>query len=129
MKENRLCRIEGGSGGEAEHDRTKLHSIPSTCEDVIVDYDGFKALNNLNFIVHYSELRVVIGPNGAGKTTLLDVICGKTKPTSGRVIFGQGHGSHRQMQRMKSPSWASGGSSRRRRSMAISRCGRIWICR
>lgn len=58
-------------------------------EGVTVDYDGFKALNNLNFIVNYQELRVVIGPNGAGKTTLLDVICGKTKPASGRVIFGK----------------------------------------
>lgn len=58
-------------------------------EGVTVDYDGFKALNNLNFIVSYNELRVVIGPNGAGKTTLLDVISGKTKPASGRVIFGK----------------------------------------
>ena len=58
-------------------------------EGVTVDYDGFKALNNLNFIVNYNELRVVIGPNGAGKTTLLDVICGKVKPASGRVIFGK----------------------------------------
>ncbi len=58
-------------------------------EGVTVDYDGFKALNCLNFIVDYNELRVVIGPNGAGKTTLLDVICGKTKPVAGRVIFGR----------------------------------------
>ena len=58
-------------------------------EGVTVDYDGFKALNSLNFIVDYNELRVVIGPNGAGKTTLLDVICGKTKPASGRVFFGK----------------------------------------
>ncbi|MFL5225160.1 MAG: urea ABC transporter ATP-binding protein UrtD [Microvirga sp.] len=34
------------------------------------------------------ELRVVIGPNGAGKTTLLDVISGRVKPATGRVIFG-----------------------------------------
>ena len=60
------------------------------CENVVMDYDGFKALNNCNFSVHYNELRVVIGPNGAGKTTLLDVICGKTKPTSGTVTFGKG---------------------------------------
>ena len=58
-------------------------------EGVTVDYDGFKALNNLNFIVNHRELRVVIGPNGAGKTTLLDVISGKTKPVAGRVIFGK----------------------------------------
>jgi urea transport system ATP-binding protein len=58
-------------------------------EDVTVDYDGFKALNTLNFFMDYRELRVVIGPNGAGKTTLLDVISGKVHPTSGRVIFGK----------------------------------------
>ena len=58
-------------------------------EGVTVDYDGFKALNNLYFIVNHRELRVVIGPNGAGKTTLLDVISGKTKPATGRVIFGK----------------------------------------
>ncbi len=59
-------------------------------EDVTVEYDGFKALNGLNFYMDYRELRVVIGPNGAGKTTLLDVISGKVQPTSGRVIFGRG---------------------------------------
>ncbi|MFN7994959.1 MAG: urea ABC transporter ATP-binding protein UrtD [Bryobacteraceae bacterium] len=55
-------------------------------EGVTVDFDGFKALSNVNFWVEPGELRVVIGPNGAGKTTLLDVICGKTKPVEGRVI-------------------------------------------
>src|SRR5437773_12567849 len=58
-------------------------------EDVTVEYDGFKALNALNFFMDYKELRVVIGPNGAGRTTLLDVISGKVQPTAGRVIFGK----------------------------------------
>src|SRR6267143_1391963 len=57
-------------------------------EDVTVNYDGFKALSRLNFFMDRQELRVVIGPNGAGKTTLLDVISGRVKPESGRVIFG-----------------------------------------
>jgi urea transport system ATP-binding protein len=57
-------------------------------EDVTVDYDGFKALSHLGFFMDRRELRVVIGPNGAGKTTLLDVISGRVKPASGRVIFG-----------------------------------------
>ncbi|MHB1022164.1 MAG: urea ABC transporter ATP-binding protein UrtD [Acidobacteriaceae bacterium] len=56
-------------------------------EGVTVDFDGFKALTNVNFYIEPGELRVVIGPNGAGKTTLLDVICGKTRPTQGRVIL------------------------------------------
>jgi urea transport system ATP-binding protein len=57
-------------------------------EDVTVNFDGFKALSHLNFFMDRRELRVVIGPNGAGKTTLLDVISGRVKPESGRVIFG-----------------------------------------
>ncbi len=56
-------------------------------EGITVDFDGFKALTNVNFFIDPGELRVVIGPNGAGKTTLLDVICGKTRPKEGRVIL------------------------------------------
>lgn len=56
-------------------------------ENVTVSFDGFKAINNLNFSMDTGELRVVIGPNGAGKTTFLDVITGKVQPTQGRVLF------------------------------------------
>lgn len=56
-------------------------------ENLSVSFDGFKALNQLNFSMDEGELRVVIGPNGAGKTTFLDVITGKVKPTEGRVLF------------------------------------------
>jgi urea transport system ATP-binding protein len=56
-------------------------------EDLTVSFDGFKAVDNLNLYVDQNELRVVIGPNGAGKTTLLDLICGKTKSTSGSIKF------------------------------------------
>src|SRR5665213_222841 len=54
-------------------------------KDVVVSFDGFKALNISSFSVERNELRVVIGPNGAGKTTLCDVISGKTRVTSGKV--------------------------------------------
>jgi urea transport system ATP-binding protein len=56
-------------------------------EEVTVDFNGFKALDGLNYSMERGELRVVIGPNGAGKTTLLDVITGKVRPRSGRVVF------------------------------------------
>lgn len=64
----------------------KISKILET-ENVTVSFDGFKALNNLNFNMNSGELRVVIGPNGAGKTTFLDVITGKVQPTVGRVFF------------------------------------------
>ena len=56
-------------------------------KELTVSFDGFKAVDALSLSVERNELRVIIGPNGAGKTTLLDMICGKTKPTTGRVLF------------------------------------------
>jgi urea transport system ATP-binding protein len=56
-------------------------------EDLTVSFDGFKAVDALNFYLDKNELHVVIGPNGAGKTTVLDLICGKTKSTSGSIKF------------------------------------------
>ena len=57
-------------------------------ENVTVSFDGFKALNGLNFSMERGELRTIIGPNGAGKTTFLDVLTGKVQPTEGKVLFG-----------------------------------------
>ncbi|MCB5184622.1 urea ABC transporter ATP-binding protein UrtD [Methylobacillus gramineus] len=56
-------------------------------EDLTVSFDGFKAVDKLNMYIDKNELRVVIGPNGAGKTTVLDLICGKTKSSSGSIKF------------------------------------------
>ncbi len=56
-------------------------------QQLTVSFDGFKALDGLDFAMQRGELRFVIGPNGAGKTTLLDVITGKTRPQSGTVYF------------------------------------------
>jgi urea transport system ATP-binding protein len=56
-------------------------------EDLTVRFDGFTALNQLNFSLDTGELRVVIGPNGAGKTTFLDAITGKVQATEGQVLF------------------------------------------
>ena len=58
-----------------------------TVERLTVSFDGFKAVDNLSFYVEPNECRVIIGPNGAGKTTVLDLICGRTKATSGSVTF------------------------------------------
>lgn len=56
-------------------------------EDLTVSFDGFKAVDGLNMYIDHNELHVVIGPNGAGKTTVLDLICGKTKSSSGSIKF------------------------------------------
>jgi urea transport system ATP-binding protein len=57
-------------------------------DGITVSFDGFKALDELSFVLEPGEMRAVIGPNGAGKTTMMDVITGRTKPQSGRAVFG-----------------------------------------
>src|SRR5499427_735557 len=57
---------------------------------VTVSFDGFKAVNDLSLYIESGELRVIIGPNGAGKTTVLDLICGRTKVSSGSIKFKNG---------------------------------------
>jgi urea transport system ATP-binding protein len=56
-------------------------------EGLTVSFDGFKAVDNLSFYLEEGEIRVIIGPNGAGKTTVLDLICGRTRATSGSIKF------------------------------------------
>jgi branched-chain amino acid transport system ATP-binding protein len=56
-------------------------------EDLTVNFDGFKALNQLNFSMDAGELRVIIGPNGAGKTTFINMVTGYIKPTTGQINF------------------------------------------
>jgi urea transport system ATP-binding protein len=57
-------------------------------DGVTVTFDGFRALNALSLVLEKGEMRAVIGPNGAGKTTMMDVITGKTRPDTGKVVFG-----------------------------------------
>jgi len=74
----------------AIHARPDVHDTLLYIDGVTVDFDGFKALRELSFYVEAGELRAIIGPNGAGKTTMMDVVTGKTRPTSGDVVFNGG---------------------------------------
>ncbi|MEM7209917.1 MAG: urea ABC transporter ATP-binding protein UrtD [Pseudomonadota bacterium] len=85
------------------------HGTALYMEDVCVSFDGFKAVNNLNFYVDVGELRCVIGPNGAGKTTMMDIITGKTRPDSGTCWFGQRHN----LLKMDEPEIAEAGIGRK----------------
>ena len=56
---------------------------------ISVSFDGFRAINDLSLAIGERELRAIIGPNGAGKTTFMDIVTGKTRPDSGRVLWGE----------------------------------------
>lgn len=61
-------------------------------ESVTKSFDGFKAINDLNFYLGEGELRTIIGPNGAGKSTFMDLITGRTRPDAGTLTYHQPDG-------------------------------------
>lgn len=50
-------------------------------------FGGLQAVRSVDLRLDQGEVRALIGPNGAGKTTLVGMICGRLRPTSGRVQF------------------------------------------
>lgn len=56
-------------------------------KNISVSFDGFYALKDVNANVKRNSIHFFLGPNGAGKTTLLDIICAKTKPTQGTIMY------------------------------------------
>jgi len=57
------------------------------CKNLTKDYDGFKALENLNLTVYKGEIFAFIGPNGAGKTTTMNILVGLIEPTEGDAVI------------------------------------------
>jgi urea transport system ATP-binding protein len=56
-------------------------------EDVHKRFGGLSILAGLTLRVARGELRCIIGPNGAGKTTLFNLITGRLRPDTGRILF------------------------------------------
>ena len=72
-----------------------------TVEGVDKSFDGFKAVNDLNFYLREGELRTIIGPNGAGKSTFMDLITARTKPDQGRIVFHKENGEDVDLTRVR----------------------------
>ena len=50
-------------------------------------FNGFTALNNIDFTILKPGIHGLLGTNGAGKTTLMGIILGLIKPTFGDIII------------------------------------------
>ena len=57
-------------------------------ENISKNFQGIKAVNNVDFKINKNEIRALIGPNGAGKTTFVSLLCGRIKASKGKVVFG-----------------------------------------
>ncbi|WP_438258803.1 urea ABC transporter ATP-binding protein UrtD [Klebsiella pneumoniae] len=67
--------------------KNPIKEIILAVEGLTVSFNGFKAVDDFSMYIDEGQIYVIIGPNGAGKTTVLDLICGKTKLTSGSIKF------------------------------------------
>ncbi|MBP8625660.1 MAG: ABC transporter ATP-binding protein [Syntrophorhabdales bacterium] len=56
-------------------------------KNIVKDFGGLVANNNVSFEIEKGEIVGLIGPNGAGKTTLFNCIVGYHRPDSGTIIF------------------------------------------
>ncbi len=56
-------------------------------EDVVKEFDGFRAVNHVSLEVAKGEIFALLGSSGCGKSTLLRMLAGFEKPTSGRIVL------------------------------------------
>ena len=55
--------------------------------NMLKQFGGLTAVNNLSFSVDKGEILGIIGPNGAGKTTVINLIAGTLNVTDGDILF------------------------------------------
>ena len=56
-------------------------------QDLVKDFNGFKAVNSVNLDIAKGEIFALLGSSGCGKSTLLRMLAGFETPTSGRIIL------------------------------------------
>ena len=56
-------------------------------QDVVKDFDGFKAVNKVSLDIAKGEIFALLGSSGCGKSTLLRMLAGFETPTSGRIVL------------------------------------------
>ncbi|MBW8076888.1 MAG: ATP-binding cassette domain-containing protein [Gallionella sp.] len=55
--------------------------------NIVMQFGGLKALNEVNLNISKGSVHGLIGPNGSGKSTTMNVLTGIYKPTSGEIEF------------------------------------------
>ncbi|HEY9246124.1 MAG TPA: ABC transporter ATP-binding protein, partial [Candidatus Methanoperedens sp.] len=68
--------------------------------DLGKEYDGFSAVEDINFMIRKGEIFGIVGPNGAGKTTTLKMLSTLVLPTQGSIRI-QGMDIRKNAQKIK----------------------------
>jgi branched-chain amino acid transport system permease protein len=76
----------GGLGTEVDGSAVgRRHPLALELSDIVMAFEGLRALSGVSLELRRGEILGLIGPNGSGKTTLVNIVAGMFKPTAGTV--------------------------------------------
>ncbi|VVD60146.1 Xylose import ATP-binding protein XylG [Pandoraea soli] len=84
------AQIDESVDGERDPILTAAASGPDDLLNVrqlLMQFDGLKALNQVDLSVKRGTIHGLIGPNGSGKSTMMNVLTGIYVPTAGSIEF------------------------------------------
>ena len=55
--------------------------------DLVKDFPGVRAVNNVSFDIKRNTVHCLVGENGAGKSTLIKMLTGAYTRTSGKILL------------------------------------------
>jgi ABC-type branched-subunit amino acid transport system ATPase component/ABC-type branched-subunit amino acid transport system permease subunit len=82
--------------GDTGKDAIKIAALAGSAEagsdllvatNVLMQFGGLKALNNVDLRIKRGTIHGLIGPNGSGKSTMMNVLTGIYVPTAGSIEF------------------------------------------
>ncbi len=83
----------GAAGGQVRAWTTRHAATGSAsaalldAQQVLMQFGGLRALNQVDLRVARGSIHGLIGPNGSGKSTMMNVLTGIYQPTAGQVLF------------------------------------------
>lgn len=61
-------------------------AIAIDVKELVKQFGSFRAVDGISFSVSRGEIFGLLGANGAGKTTAMKILCGLSRPTSGKAL-------------------------------------------
>ncbi len=86
LRKKKQFSIPDGAEGKFQDEFSMITDEGSlAARDIVMDFSGLRAVDNVNLELHPNEIIGLIGPNGSGKTTLLNILSGTLQSTRGMV--------------------------------------------
>ncbi|VVD60439.1 Xylose import ATP-binding protein XylG [Pandoraea morbifera] len=83
-------QVDESAGGDSDPVLMAAASGPDELlkvRQLLMQFDGLKALNQVDLTVRRGTIHGLIGPNGSGKSTMMNVLTGIYVPTAGSIEF------------------------------------------